>query len=95
MKLFRNFSLLSLAAVAGCSPSTPASSEAELQAELNKLATHCNVPTSTVRAHDGSVAVGGEELADVPYERMRCLMDGLKARGLIDKIGFVGNEAYE
>lgn len=95
MKLFRNFSLLSLVAVVGCSPSTPAWSEAELQAELNKLATHCNVPISAVDSHGDSVVISGKDLANVPNERLRCVMDGLKARGFGDKIGFIGNEAYE
>ena len=95
MKLFRSFSLLLLVVLSGCSSSTPALSEAELQVELNKLATHCNVPISAVQSHGDSVVIGGKDLANVPNERLRCVMDGLKARGLGGKIGFIGNEAYE
>lgn len=86
---------LSLLAVAGCSSAAPALSDAELQAELDKLAAHCNVPKSILQAQGDLVAVGGEDLADIPYERVECVFDGLKARGLGSKMGFIGNEAYK
>lgn len=86
--LIRNFPLL-LLAVAGCSSAAPATS----QAELDKLTALCNVPKSTLRLENGFVIFGQAEMPHLPADRVRCLLDGLKARGLDGKMGFAGNGA--
>ncbi len=86
-----------LAMAAGCTASEPAAvpptNEAQLRAELNKLAKRYKVPSIIFQLNGKDVVIGGEGASEVTYDRMHCVMDGIRSLG-IPAIGFIGNEAY-